>query len=128
MKSPLLLSAAAALLALAACNSASKAPEVVDSNPDPMASQLANAAPVELPPAIKADKSFRCKDNSVVYVTLFEGDKQAVVRTKKDGAATTLKAATAGEPRTADGGWSLTGDANNITLAQPGKESQTCKG
>jgi hypothetical protein len=128
MKSPLLLSAAAALFALAACTSEPKAPEVVDSNPDPMASQLANAAPVELPPAIKADKSFRCKDNSLVYVTLFEGDKQAVVRTTKGGTATTLKAANAGEPRTAEGGWSLTGDANNITLAQPGKDSQTCKG
>lgn len=127
MKSPLILSAAA-LLALAACNSEPKAPEVIDANPDPMASQLANAAPVELPPAIKADKSFRCKDNSLVYVTLFEGDKQAVVRTAKDGPATTLKAETAGEPRTAAGGWSLTGDADNITLAQPGKESQTCKG
>ncbi|UVO51779.1 hypothetical protein M0208_15145 [Sphingomonas sp. SUN019] len=127
MKSPL-LSAAATLLALAACNSEPAAPTVVDSNPDPMASQLANAAPVELPAAIKADKSFRCKDNSLVYVTLFEGDKQAVVRTSKGGPATTLKAANAGEPRTAEGGWSLTGDAKGITLAQPGKESQTCKG
>jgi len=50
MKKTLPLTAVAALLALAACNSKPAAPEVVDSNPDPMANQLANAAPVELPP------------------------------------------------------------------------------
>ena len=60
MKSAL-LPAAAALLALAACNNKPAQPEVVDTNPDPMATQLANRAPVELPPAIKAEKTFRCK-------------------------------------------------------------------
>lgn len=118
--------AAASLLALAACNS-QKAPEVIDANPDPMASELANTAPVELPPAIKADKTFRCKDNSLAYVTFFEGDKQVFVRTTQTGAPTTLKAETAGEPLVADGGWSLTGNASNITLTQPGKPALTCR-
>ena len=127
MKSPLLLAPAALLFALAACNSQPKAPEVVDSNPDPMATQLANAAPVELPPAIKADKTMRCKDNSLVYVTFFGGDKQVFVRTKKDGAPVTLKAPAAGEPYVADGGWKLTGTPTNITLEQPGKGALTCK-
>jgi hypothetical protein len=127
MKSPLPI-AIAALLALAACNSKSSDPEVIDTNPDPMATQLANAGAVELPPAIKADKSMRCKDNSVVYVTFFEGDKQAIVRTAKDGSPTTLTAATGGEPLVADGGWKLTGTPANITLEQPGKPSLTCKG
>lgn len=125
MKSPLLLAAAASLLALAACNSR-KAPEVVDSNPDPMATQLANAAPVELPPAIKAEKTLRCKDNSLAYVTFFEGDKQAIVKTAKDGPATTLKAPAAGEPLVADGGWSMTGSTESVSLTAPGKGATTC--
>lgn len=119
------LSAAAALFALAACNSQPAQPEVLDSNPDPMASALANSGPVELPPAIKADKTMRCKDGSLAYVTFFEGDKQAVVRTAKDGAPVTLKGE-AGKPLTAEGGWSLTGTPSTIELTQPGKGAQSC--
>ncbi len=118
--------AAAALLSLAACNSQPKT-EVVDTNPDPMAKTLANAAPVELPPAIKADKTMRCKDNSLVYVTFFEGDKSAVVRTAKSGTPTQLKAAKAGDPLTADGGWKMTGTPDSVTLTQPGKAALSCK-
>jgi hypothetical protein len=117
----------AALLALAACNSKSET-EVLDTNPDPMATQLANAAPVELPPSIKAEKSLRCGDNSLVYVTFFQGDKQAVVRTEKDGTPTTLTAPNAGEPLVAEGGWSMTGSTDQITLERPGKGSVTCRG
>lgn len=125
MKSPLYF-AAAALLALAACNSEPQTPEVIDTNPDPMAKELANAGAVELPPAIKADKTMRCSDNSLVYVTFFEGDKQAIVRTEKGGTATTLKAANGGEPLTAEGGWKLSGDVKNISIEQPGKKPLTC--
>jgi len=117
--------AAASLFALAACNSQSS-PEVVDSNPDPMANKLAKAKPVELPPAIKADKTMRCKDGSLVYVTFFQGDKQAVVRTEKDGTPTMLKGAEAGKPLTADGGWSMTGDTGEVTLTRPGKSALAC--
>ena len=125
MKS-LLLPAAAALLALAACNQSSQ-PQVVDTNPDPMKSELANAAPVEMPPAVKADKTLRCKDNSLVYVTFFEGDKMAVVRTAKEGSPTQLKAEKGGDPLTAEGGWKLTGSPSSIELTQPGKGAQSCK-
>ncbi len=125
MKTLFLIAVAAPLLALAACNN-NKAPQVIDTNPDPMATQLANAAPVELPPSITADKTFRCKDNSLVYVKFFEGDKQVVVRTSADGPPTTLKAPTAGEAYTADGGWSLTGDPKNVTVTRPGKDSVSC--
>ena len=125
-KKPILLSAAAALLALAACQK--PATEVIDTNPDPMANQLANAAAVELPPAIKADRTLCCKDNSLAYVTFFEGDTQAFVRTEEGGTPTTLRAETAGEPLVAEGGWSLTGGPDTITLAQPGKPAQSCHG
>ncbi|WP_374943341.1 hypothetical protein [Sphingomonas sp.] len=116
-----------AAASLSGCNSQPSAPEVVDANPDPMKTVLANAAPVELPPAIKADKSFRCKDNSLIYVAFFEGDKQVNVRTKQDGPPTRLTAPAAGEPLTAEGGWKLTGTPASITVTTPGKPSQTCR-
>ncbi|MFW2851611.1 hypothetical protein ACM61V_06765 [Sphingomonas sp. TX0543] len=127
MKSPLLLPAALALTVLSACNSKPEKPEVLDINPDPMAAELANKGTVELPPAIKAEKTFRCKDNSLVYVTFFQGDKQVFVKSKKDGTPTTLKAEKAGDTLVADGGWKLTGDTTHITLTQPGKGELTCK-
>ncbi len=127
MKHPLPFTAAlASLLVLGACNSQSNEPQVIDTNPDPMASTLANAAPVELPPAIKADKTMRCKNGDLVYVTFFQGDKQAVVRTEKGGTPTTLKADEAGKPLTAEGGYSLTGDMKNIKVTIPGKGDLTC--
>lgn len=127
MKSHLLPAAAAAILALSACNSKPEKPEVLDANPDPMAAELANKGTIELPPAIKAEKTFRCKDNSLVYVTFFQGDKQVFVKTAKDGSPTTLKAAKAGDPLVADGGWKLTGDTGAIALTQPGKGTLACK-
>ena len=129
MKSPLLLAASAALFALAACNNAPKTPEVLDTNPDPMAAELANRAPVELPPSIKADKSMRCQPgNILLYVTFFDGDKLAIVRTEKGGTPTRLTAPAAGEPLTAEGGWKLTGTPTSAKISVPGKADYTCKG
>lgn len=124
MKTPLLLTAAA-LFALSACSK--PAPQVVDTNPDPMANELAHAKPVELPPAIKADKTFRCKDNSLVYVTFFEGGKQASVRLIPDGPVTKLTAIKEGAPWTAEGGWKLTGTPTEILITRPGKGEIACK-
>lgn len=114
----------ASALALAAC---SGEPTTITTNgsQDEMAAELANAAPVELPPALTESKTYRCKDNSLVYVDFFAGDKQANIRTMKDGPPTVLRAETAGEPRVAEG-YSLTGGGESITLTVPGKASQTC--
>jgi hypothetical protein len=128
MKSPLLLAAAAALCTLAACNSQPKKPEVIDTNPDPMAAELANRPPVELPPAITADKSMRCQPgNILLYVTFFDGNKLVYVRTEKGGAINRLTAPSAGEPYTADGGWKLTGTPDSAKISVPGKGDYTCK-
>jgi hypothetical protein len=119
-----ILPAAALFLMLSACEN--KPTEVSTVAPDPMAAVLANKAPVELPPAIKKEVTFRCKDNSLVYVTFFQGDKQVVVRTEKGGTPTMLKGAEAGKPLTADGGWSLTGSTSEVTLTRPGKSAIAC--
>ena len=120
----LILAAAgiAATLSLAACNSE---PEVVDANPDPQAEALKNAPPVELPPAIAASRTYRCKDNSLVYVDFYTNNT-ARYRTEKGGTPTELTAAEAGQPYTAEG-YSVSANADNITLTAPGKGTLTCK-
>ncbi len=79
-KSPLLL-ACAVSLALAACQQ--QEPEVVQTNVDPQAEALKTAPPVELPPAIKVAKTYRCKDNTLVYVSFMTDDVTAAVRDKQ---------------------------------------------
>ncbi len=123
MKSLLPLSVAAAtLVSLAACNHKPAATDAAAANE----AAAANAAPVEMPPAIKADKSFRCKDNSLAFVTFFDGDKQVVLKDKQDGPATVLKADKAGDPYVADGGYKLTGDEKAVTVTRPGKDAVSC--
>lgn len=119
---------------LGACNSE---PEtiVAGERPDPMAAELANAAPVELPPAIASSKTYRCKDNSLVQIDWLAQDKGAYVH--GDGQAQTwLKPAepVEGQPAssdlTAEGGYVLKGNATaaTVTLAMPGKAAQSCRG
>ena len=100
-----------------------------------MAEELANAAPVELPPAIVASKTYRCKDNSLVQIDWLADNKGAYVH--GDGQAQThLKPAEAveGQPAstdlTAEGGFVLKGNAtaSTVNLALPGKGAQACKG
>ena len=94
-----------------------------------MGNQLANAAPVELPPSIAASKIYRCKDNSIVYVDWLSDNKSANLRTEKNGTPTQLKAEEGAQALTAEGGYSLTGSAAaaSISLTRPGTGSQSCK-
>ena len=118
---------AVALFALSACNNDTQKPvEVTSVADDPQAAAVHNRPMAELPPPIKADVTFRCKDNSLAYVIFFDGDKQAVVKTAKDGTPVKLTAEKAGDPLKADG-YSLTGNPKNITLTAPGKGTLTCK-
>lgn len=121
------IAALAALLALAACDG-KPAPTTVTGPADPMAENMTTSnVAVELPPAVRSSKAYRCKDNSVVYVDLFQGDKQAGVRDTADGTPTTLHAEEAGKPLIADG-YSLEVKGNVLKLARPGHPSQTCDG
>ncbi|RYD99498.1 MAG: hypothetical protein EOP61_14535 [Sphingomonadales bacterium] len=119
-----LIAAAAALLSLAACEN--KPEELSSISPDPMKTELANRAPVVLPPSISASKQMRCGDNSLVFVDFFQGDTQVQVRSTKDGAGTMLKAPAAGEPFVADGGFKLTGNAKTATVVTPNEGTRTC--
>ena len=123
---------AVGLLALAACK-----PETITGGeqPDPMKEELAKAAPVELPPAIAASKTYRCKDNSLVQIDWLADNKGAYVH--GDGQVQThVKPAVPveGQPAstdlTAEGGFVLKGNAtaSTVNLALPGKGAQACKG
>ena len=100
---------AVAALALAACNKEDST--IVAGPADPMADELANAAPVELPPAIQAAKPYRCKDNSVVYIDWLSDGTARVKASKTDVGATPNEGA-------------LTGDASSATITLDGK---SCK-
>jgi hypothetical protein len=115
-----LFSALVAAAALAGCNK----PVPVDAE----ANETVNA-PLVLPPSIAASKTYRCKDNSLAYVDYMSDGKTATVRDKPDATPTALSMAEPGKPFTAEG-YSLTGSAtsSSVTLARPGKGSQSCHG
>ncbi|KTF69758.1 hypothetical protein ACNFJ7_01220 [Sphingomonas sp. HT-1] len=124
--SPLVLSVVATL-ALAACNNK---PEVVDArSPDPMASQLANAAPVEPPPSIESTVSFRCQPgNTLLFVDFFKGGKMAALREEKGSMKSVLlKAPEAGQAYVAEGGYKLEGTAKAAKITLANGTVHTCK-
>lgn len=100
---------AVAALALAACNKEDST--IVAGPADPMAEQLNKAAPVELPPAILASKTYRCKDNSLAYVDWLSDGTARVKASKTDVGAAPAEGA-------------LSGDANSATITLNGK---SCK-
>ena len=112
----------ATLLTLSACQQET----IVAGRKDDMAEELAKAPKVVLPPSIKSTQSYRCKDGSLIYVDLFQGDKMANLRNTDTGPATKLEAPEAGQPMVAEG-YTMTVSGNSLTVTQPGKGSQTCK-
>ena len=116
---------AAAVLGSALLLSACNQETISGDAPDPDAAALNAAAPVELPPMVTQSRTYRCKDASLVYVD-FYSNNTAVYKASKDGAGTTLSAAEPGKAYTAEG-YSVSGDGPEVTIAAPGKGSQTCK-
>lgn len=111
-----------ALIALGACGG----PETINAGgDDPQASALQNAAPVEAPPMIQASRTYRCKDNSLLYADFYT-DNTVRVRTEKEGQPTILTAAEGQPPYTAEG-YSLSANAAQISYTAPGKGSRSCK-
>ena len=124
MKNLPIFAAAAVLLSLAACDQ--KPEEVTSVSQDPQAEALKNAPKVELPPAIEASVSMRCKDNSIVFADFYKGAKQVLIKETKDGPGHMLKAPNAGEAYVADGGYKVTGTSKNATIEIPGKGARVC--
>ena len=122
-KNILAAASVAALLSLAACKNQ---PEVVDTTPDPQAEALRNAPPVEAPPMIQASRTYRCKDNSLVYIDFMNDQKTANFRAEKGVPPTVLKAEEVGQPLKAEG-YSVSGSGATVTIERPGKGSQSCK-
>ena len=122
MQKPFLFVAtSAAFFALAACQ---QEPEVVDTNPDPLAAELAKAPPVEAPPMIQASRTYRCKDNSLLYADFYTNNT-VQLRSERGGTPTMLTMAEPGGAYTAEG-ISLSANAPEVTYTAPGKGSQSC--
>lgn len=100
----LTLVALGAALTLSACNDSGHT--IVQQGPaDPLANELANAAPVELPPAIAESKSYRCSgDNSVVYIDWLSNGAARIKKSATDVPGTEIDAEAAkaiGDPKAA---------------------------
>lgn len=111
----------AALLSLAACQSE---PETVGQPKDPMAEELKNAPPVELPPAMVA-RTYRCADNSLVYADFSADGQFAMI-----GANTTGKTrVNAAEPnRNYSGeGYTISVNSEDTRIKTPAKAEQSCR-
>jgi hypothetical protein len=114
----------AAIFVLAGCKAE---PVAVGGPADPQAEALKNAPPVQLPPTMK-DKTYRCKDNSLVYVSFSSDNLTALVRDKQEEPpVATLKAPAPGQPFVAEG-FSLSGSGDSVTYKSPDSAAQTCRG
>ena len=132
-RTPFILMLAAAA-ALAGCG---KSDHTIVAGGEPADDQPSNAmanANVQLPPSIAASKTYRCKDNSLVRIDWLQGGKGAYLHGEGHD-QTHLKVAEAAEGQptntdfTAEGGFVLKGNAtaSTVSLAVPGKGSQSCK-
>jgi hypothetical protein len=146
MKKSLIILAPLSMLALAACNK-SETPADGEAGTETAA---APAAPVEMPPAITASGTYRCADNTILYVDFLGKNEAADIRVG-DKAATAVRvtapvadvpaapaagatatppaaeAAPAGPMKSADGENSLSGSGKQINVKLAGKGAQTCK-
>jgi hypothetical protein len=108
MNSKLIPLALAALLA-AGCNKEDHT--IVQQDPADQGPPVAKLDPSQLPPSIKASKTYRCKDNSLLYID-WMSDQTARVKTDANGVGTPP----------AEG--ALTGTATDSTVTYNGK---SCK-
>jgi len=124
-RAPLLITLAAAA-ALAGCN---KQSHTIVAGPPDYDTNTAPNGPVTLPPAVAASKTYRCDDDTIVYVDWLADNKSANVRTEKAGKPTQVTAANVGKPMSAAGGYSVEGtaSASSAKIAVPGHPSQSCK-
>jgi hypothetical protein len=119
----LAVAATAVALALSACSSES---DVVTINEfDPMADELANAGEVEAPPMISHSRTYRCRDNSLVYIDFYTNNSAAVRTERGQPPVATLNAEGGNPPYTGEG-YSVSANADEISYSAPGKGTQSC--
>jgi curli biogenesis system outer membrane secretion channel CsgG len=109
-RTPLLIMVAAAA-ALAGCNKENHT--IVAGPADDAAAKAEANAQVQLPPSIAASKTYRCKDNKLIYVD-WMSDGTAQVKTSPEAAGALVPA---GSPQ-------LKGDAKASSISYNG---QSCK-
>jgi hypothetical protein len=85
------------------------------------AREQASLPKVVLPPSIRASKSYRCSDNSLLMAEWYSDDRSAAIRTDAKESATRVTGAAPGEAMTAEGGWSLKGGYKDakVTFSSP---------
>jgi len=125
LRSPALAATFGALV-LSACSGSEQAPPPPSNDAAMSENEPATAAPVTLPPALQASKTYRCKDNSLVYIDFFTDNMSANLRTDKAAPPTKLTAPEAGKPYEG-GGYTVSGNGDQVDITQPGKGSQSCK-
>lgn len=134
-----LLLAPLSMLALAACNS-SNTPSTSEATTDTAATAPAD---IKMPPAITATGTYRCADNSILYVDFLGQNEAADIRVgDKSAIAVRVTAPTADVPAagaaptpaepaaplvSADGQSSLSGSGKQINVKLADKGAQTCK-
>ena len=112
-----------AAAALAGCNKS----HTIVAGPDVDSDNTAAATNVELPPTIASSKSYRCGDNSIVYVDWLSDKKSANLRTTQTGTPTHVTAAAEGQPMSGSG-YTLEGafGGSTVKVTEPGKAAQSC--
>ena len=103
-----------AAAALAGCDNSDHTIVSDPDGPDTMANAVANAGSVQLPPSIQASKTYRCKDNSLVYIDWYSNGSARVKKSREEVGA---PAVPAGDP-------TLSGNAEADTVTYNGK---SCK-
>lgn len=141
MKKTLLILVPLSMLALAACNKTETPAE------GEAGTETATAAPIAMPPAITASGTYRCADNTILYVDFLGANEAADIRVGDKAAAAVrvtaaapvapaadaaapaapAEAAPAGPLKSADGESSLSGSGKQINVKLAGKGAQTCK-
>jgi len=112
------------LALLAGCNSEPE--NIVAGDNDPDANKLATLPPVELPPMMTASRTYRCKDNSLVYIDFYNNNTATYKAQKAATGGTALTSEGEGKPYTAEG-FSISSSGTDITLTAPGKGTTSCK-
>ena len=138
MNKNLLILAPLSVLALAACNKTETAAE------GDAGTTAASAEPIAMPPAITATGTYRCADNTILYVDFLGANEAADIRigdkaatairvtapavvAPAAGAAPATETTPAGPMTATDGESSLSGSGAQINVKLAGKGSQTCK-